>query len=109
MFDQIKFTCKFCTREFKFQQRRTHLLHCTGVKVQGCPYGCQDVKTTMVEHNRKDCLKQPACAACDFKIYQKYHTVSLYNSGTQADGSRGHNCVRDNPQSDKLMISLRQL
>ena len=65
-----------------------------------------------MHHMREECEAQLKCGGCDFKIYTKYYKLGA--TGTSSDQripemARGHNCVRDNAQSDKLLVSLRQM
>ena len=76
MFGFIRFNCKLCNHEFRFSERRTHLLTCAGVQLSTCAFGCTDVNSNMMDHMKSQCNKQPKCGACDFRIYTKYHTLS---------------------------------
>ena len=112
MFGFIRFNCKFCSNEFRFSERRMHLLTCAGVKLDTCAFGCTGVTATMTDHLRNQCQRQPSCGSCDFRVYTKYHMLSraatVQGSGNaQIPQHSGHNCLRDNAQSDKLLVTLR--
>ena len=52
MFGFIRFNCKFCNNEFRFSERRTHLLTCGGVHLDMCAFGCTGVTASMMDHMR---------------------------------------------------------
>ena len=55
MFGFIRFNCKFCNCEFRFSERRTHLLTCAGVKLSTCAFGCTNVTASMMDHMKNQC------------------------------------------------------
>lgn len=59
------------------------------------------------DHFVSECERQLKCEACDFPIFKKYSNISTPVPST--DSMYGHNCLRDNPTSKKLMLGLRKL
>lgn len=107
MFEQIKFRCKFCKGIYHFPTRSQHLLECPKVVITRCPFGCTNLIGRFIDHFHSECDQQLRCGGCDYAIYRRY--ASPGNGPSSELISTGHNCLRDNPTSPKLMLNLRKM
>ena len=105
--DQIRIKCPHCGQIFQLSDRFNHIKNCESTKVLGCPMNCTSAtaKTfkTLKQHIVQECSNEILnCQGCGFELYKHY-------AGRMPINPRGHNCMRDNPQSPMLLHNLQYI
>ena len=107
----VDFSCKICDEVVSYSRLRHHSLECAHHLVTECPL---ESKTkfqegqnfaAIREHVQTDCPSEKLnCRGCGYELYKNY-------AGRDAliTTNKGHNCMRDCPESQMLVKNLIQI